>query len=238
IEMSVLVGANPLIPVARGAVENDTLGENLPDFLAAGPSAYRALLDGGMAADFPDLAPTDEELDALAAGAMALGEISGLSDGLVFADSAAASDGFLADGATLVTTRTVDLSHLDVLLASPALGQVLIDQSVASDDDAWLADLGARYVAADTLGWVAEQLARGEDEPGDDDDSADPGDDDDSADPGDDDDSADPGDDYDSASGEPDVPWTGCGCSSASTTSGSWLLLGLALCALGARRRL
>ena len=237
VELSVLVGVNPLIPVARDTIENDTLGENWGDWVGQSPSAYAALVDGAMADDFPDLEPTDAEYDALAAGDMALGEITGLSDGLVFDGSATATAGFLADGATLVETHRVDLSHLDLLFASPPLGQALIDGAVAPED-AWEAALGARWIEADTHGWVAAQLERGEDGPGDDDDSA--GDDDDST--SDDDDST--SDDDDSAaddddSAEPDLetPWTGCDCSIASPAGpGPAWLLGLLALALRRRR--
>ena len=224
IELSVLVGRNPLIPVDRAAVDPDVLGDQLPDFLGLSSASYRSLLEGPLANDFPDLAVTDVEIGALASGDMILGEITGLSDGLVFAASATDTAGLLAAGATLVEQATVDLSHLDLLFASTAIGEALIAQSTEADS-AHLAGLGARYVAADSLGWIAAQLERGEDT-GDDDDSA--GDDDDDS-AGDDDDSAgddddDDDDDDDSAGAPPDVPWTGCTCSTVESRS-SWLFL-------------
>ena len=234
IELSVLAGVNPLIPLDQPSLPNDTLGEGWSDWLGQDTSDYQDLVEGPMADDFPDLAPTEAEYQALADGNMALGEISGLSDGLLFTASATATAPLLADGATLVDETLVDLSHLDVLFASVPIGQALLAEG------GHLASLGQRYVDADTLGWVAAQLERGEDAGDDDDDSAAPGDDDDddddSAAPGDDDDddSAAPGDDDDSA--EPDVPWTGCGCatSTGAPTVGLWLLPPLLL---GRRRR-
>ena len=219
IELSVLAGANPLLTVDRAVVDPDVLGDQLPDFLGLEAATYRALFDGPLRDDFPDLVVTDGEIDALSDGDIVLGEISGPSDGVVFAGSAMDTDGLLGAGATLADTLTVDLAHLDLLFASEAIGTAL-----QSDPAPHLAALGARYVAADTLGWIAEQLERGEDV-GDDDDSADPGDDDDSADPGDDDDddSAVPGGDDDDSAG-PDVPWTGCTCSSSGTAT-PWLAL-------------
>ena len=206
VEVSVLAGRNPMIPVDRAAIDPDVLGAQLPDFLGLQRAAYRDLIEGPMAGDFPDLQVTDAELDALSTGEMLLGEITGLSDGLVFAASALDTEGLLAGGATLAEVYVADLSHLDLLFASVPVGEALIAQGPPHG-----AALGARYVAADTLGWIAAQLERGE-AAGDDDDSATPGDDDDSAAPGDDDDdSAAPGDDDDdSAAGA--VPWTGCAC--------------------------
>ncbi len=219
VELSVLAGANPLIPVDRAAVDPDVLGDQLPDFLGLQSSAYRDLLEGPLASDFPDLLVTDAEIDALSDADMILGEITGLSDGLVFAASATDTAGLLSDGATLVEQTVVQLSHLDLLFASTAIGDALIAQG-AEPNSAHLVGLGTRYVAADSLGWIAAQLERGEDAGDDDDDSA--GDDDDSA--GDDDDSAGPGDDDDSAGPEPETPWTGCTCA-AVKPGPTWLFV-------------
>ena len=233
VELSVLAGAHPLIPVDRAAVDPDVLGAQLPDFLGLSSASYRSLLDGPMAADFPDLVVTDGEIDALGRGDMLLGEITGLSDGLVFAASATDTTGLTGGGATLVDQAVVELSHLDLLFASTAIGEALIAQG-AAPELSHLVGLGTRYVAADSLGWIALQLERGEDAGDDDDDSAGDDDDDDDGDDDtatDDDDSA--GDDDDSA-GPPEVPWTGCACSSG-RAGPSWL--GLLLLPLLRRRR-
>ena len=105
------------------------------------------------------LTPTDAEIAGLADGALVLGEVTGPSDGLVFVDSATRADALTARGATVVESRVVDLSHLDLLYASPITGQLLQDEAAADPDLAWLGAVGARYAAADTLGWVEGVLA-------------------------------------------------------------------------------
>ena len=49
----------------------------------------------------------------------------------------------------------MDLSHLDLLYASPVTGELLLAEAEADPvEDGWKAGLGERYIVADTLGWV------------------------------------------------------------------------------------
>lgn len=103
------------------------------------------------------LSGTSEEIDALDAGALVLGEITGVSDGLVFLDSATDASAVDARGAVIAETRLAELSHLDLLYASPITGDLLIQS--ATGDDAWMGPWGERYTREDTLGWFESVLA-------------------------------------------------------------------------------
>ncbi len=101
-----------------------------------------------------------EEVQGLVQGKVVLGEISGPSDGVIFVESALDGAALTARGARIIDTDTVNLSHLDLLYASPITGQILIDAAAADPvESGWQGPLGERYVAADTLGWVEEALA-------------------------------------------------------------------------------
>jgi hypothetical protein len=102
---------------------------------------------------------SEEELQGLANGDLILGEISGESDGLVFVSSATASERLTARGAKVVSTHVANLSHLDLLYASPITGEMLVDAGAADDDDAWMIAFGERYTEEDTIGVVEGWLA-------------------------------------------------------------------------------
>ena len=104
------------------------------------------------------LAP--EEVQGLVQGKVILGEVSGPSDGVIFVESALDASALTARGARVAGTETVNLSHLDLLYASPITGQLLIDAAAADPrESGWQGPLGERYVEADTLGWVEDALA-------------------------------------------------------------------------------
>jgi hypothetical protein len=109
---------------------------------------------------FASLGLSEAELQGLIQGKLLLGEISGPSDGLVFVDSALHAEALTARGAPVLAAETRNLSHLDLLYASPITGQLLKDAAAADPvEDGWRDGVGDRYIEADTLGWLVEVLA-------------------------------------------------------------------------------
>ena len=234
VDVAVLAGTFPFVALDLPTIAVDPFGGDYSGFLGQGDAFYADFFASVLGDDFPDLVLNEDDLQGLREGWLAPGEISGLSDGVVFTDSALAVEHLLPDGAQLLAARTAELSHLDLLFASPELGEAMVAQGEADPDRAYLRALGQRWVEADTVGWIADVLA--DLPPGDDDDSA--GDDDDSA--GDDDDIA--ADDDDSADEHDptltDPPFLdGCACSQVRPTSGAPPLLLLLLLLLLRRRR-
>jgi hypothetical protein len=210
IELYLLAGNSPLMPNGDAALQQTWDGvateEEWSEFLAD-------ITDHGV----PVVADEDE-LDGLQRGALILGEVTGASDGLVFVDAATDERALTHRGASIFGTKVANLSHLDLLYASPITGALLID---AADDDpanAWMRGVGARYTQEDTLGWVQSVLA----------DDAVPGDTDL---PEDTDTSNDTGDDAGQNDGEPRRPCGGC--SPGLLTPTPWL----AVAALAVLRR-
>lgn len=160
VEVHVLAGRNPLLPNGTSLLLADVFGEVWVD-LATAPPAFWGTLVGEVATyAIPGLTVEPEEVGALASGQLVLGEISGPSDGLVFVDSATAVGNLTARGATVVETRVADLSHLDLLYASPANGARMLAEAAADPVvSGWKAPLGHRYQAEDTIGWVLDALA-------------------------------------------------------------------------------
>jgi hypothetical protein len=224
VQLAALAGTNPLIPVDPTLLAAQPWSS--PEMLA---EAWRAEFEGPLADDFPDLLPSDAEYDAMGSGALFPGEVSGPSDGLVFVDSALALLGLTQRGASVLGTATRGVSHVDLVLASPSLGQALVDAAGNDPDRAWQADLGRRYIEADTMSLIAEWLA---DPAGDDDDSS-PGDDDSAGDDDSGDDDTVEDDDDTAADDDDSTPATpfveGCTCMSAPGRAASgpafWLLL-------------
>jgi triacylglycerol lipase len=241
VQIAVLYGINPLVAVDQPSMVVDPLGGDYGEVAGQDDAFWTELVETTLAPDFPDLELTADDLAGLRGGDLVLGEISGLSDGVLFAGSASATQTLLGRDAELLESRGVDLSHLDLLLASPGTGAMLVAQGEADPDLVHLRALGQRWIDGDSLGWIADILALGEDEPGDDDDSAVADDDDVQPDDDDstvaDDDDDDEVDDDDSAAPERDAPFTqGCGCRQAEAASGPWWLL-LLLPAWLSRRR-
>ncbi len=155
VELYVLAGENPIMP------------SELDGWLEASFEGFTELatwdrwnsLVADLAERLDGLEVTDEELEGLASGDLALGEVSGPSDGLVFLDSATATDALTARGARVVEVATRDLSHIDLLYASPVTGGLLIELADQDDDASWARALGERYTAEDSLGWIEAVLA-------------------------------------------------------------------------------
>ena len=105
------------------------------------------------------IAADEDELDGLQRGFLVLGEVTGVSDGLVFQTSAQDQRAITRRGAQIAGTKTANLSHLDLLYASPITGQLLIDSGGDEPANAWMRGVGKRYADEDTIGWVEDALA-------------------------------------------------------------------------------
>jgi triacylglycerol lipase len=233
VSVACAAGTFPFLALDRPAIVVDPFGGDFASFPGQADDFYQDFFDALLADDFPDLSLTDDDIQGMRAGLLAPGEISGLSDGVVFEASAMATAGLLSRGAPLLEARTFSLSHLDLLFASPELGAALVAQGDADPANAgYLRALGQRWIDADSVGWIRGLLA--DPDAGDDDDSAgsdddDLADDDDSA--PDDDDLADDDDVADDDDGAPEAPFLeGCGPLSRSHRAGG------ARAALPARR--
>ena len=160
VELYLLAGSNPLMPNASEDYLARLYGDALVDLAFGSAELWAAFI-----ADLADRTAagflvSESELQGLVSGALLFGEISGPSDGLVFIDSALMADTLTGRGAVVVATETKDLSHLDLLYASPITGGLL--QDAAADDptaNGWMEGVGARYIAEDSLGWVETALA-------------------------------------------------------------------------------
>lgn len=241
VRLYLLAGNNPIMPNGADALLTEWFGEGWVDLLGQSASRWAELVADLVGDSLIAVGVTEAEVQGLAQGDLVLGEISGESDGLVFVSSATAAASLTARGAEVVDTEVVDLSHLDLLYASPITGELLIEDAATDDALAWEAALGQRYIDADTIGWVEAALA--EDPSG-----GDSGSDDSGADPGDDS-GADPGGDSGDPSGDsgadPDdlIPldadgeqYLGCGSCSTGSGPAAWTWLA-AFAALVWRRR-
>ncbi len=160
VELFVLAGENPLMPNGVEDILVGLFGETWVDLATAGTDVWASLLADAVGEGLLTVGVSRDEVQGLATGDLILGEISGPSDGLVFVTSSTASDRLLARGATVEETYVANLSHLDLLYASPITGGLLVDAAAADPiEDGWMAAVGARYIEADTLGWVERVLA-------------------------------------------------------------------------------
>ncbi len=233
VRIYLLAGENPLMPNAAESAVSSWFGETWADLYERSTSAWSQLLADLVGDSLLAVGVTEEEVQRLASGALVLGEITGPSDGLVFVDSATDAAKVTARGAEVVETRIANLSHLDLLYASPITGELLIEDAATDPDKAWEAALGARYVEEDTINWVDDALA--EDETG-------PGDTGPTDDTGATDETASTPTDSDEGGANPDEDgkqWVeGCACSSGRPGGGTLGgLLGLAAATLLRRRR-
>lgn len=158
VEIFLLAGTNPLMPNGT----QDYLAGQFGDVWDAGSlSTWSKFVSGLVGDGLMAVGITEEEVRGLADGDLVLGEVSGESDGLVFVSSATHASALTGRGAKVGETKTVNLSHLDLLYASPITGELLVE--AATSEDAWMAAFGARYAEADTIGWVEAVLADSED---------------------------------------------------------------------------
>ena len=196
VELFVMAGANPVMPNGTEDFLALTFGEALVDLSTLGTDLWASFIADLVGNAWVGFGITEGEVQGLMQGKLLFGEISGPSDGVLFIDSALQTRSLTARGAVVLATETRDLSHLDLLYASPITGQLLKDEAAADPtEDGWKDPVGDRYIRADTLGWLEGVLA---DPAGTDDgDGGDSGSDDDGGDGGD---GADGGSDGDSGS--------------------------------------
>ncbi|NOY27953.1 MAG: hypothetical protein GXP62_18975 [Oligoflexia bacterium] len=159
VEIYLLAGENPLMPNGTEDWLTGTFDAAWLDLLGGALDSWSELVAAGIGNGLEDLGVTEGEVQGLASGDLILGDISGPSDGLVFVESALDGTALTTRGATVVESRTVNLSHIDMLYASDITGQMLIDSAGDDPSLAWMAALGARYIKANTLAWVETVLA-------------------------------------------------------------------------------
>jgi pimeloyl-ACP methyl ester carboxylesterase len=152
VEVFMLAGTNPLMP--NGDADFADQFASFGD-IVDWPDLLDAMTDRGI----PVSADADE-LDGLDRGWLVLGEATGISDGLVFVDSALKLAAVDARGAVVVERKTANLSHLDLLYASPITGDLLVQAAdQGGPDERWMRGVGKRYAAEDTLGWIEGVLS-------------------------------------------------------------------------------
>jgi len=159
VELYLLAGENPLMPNGSQQWLTDAFGETWADTLGTRIDQWSELAAMLVGDTLKSVGITAQEVQGLAAGDMILGEISGPSDGLVFVDSATDRAALTGRGAVVQQSKVVNLSHIDLLYASPVTGELLQEAAAEDASQAWMASLGARYTEADTLGWVEGVLA-------------------------------------------------------------------------------
>lgn len=222
VELFLLAGTSPLMSNGVDWVD-EIYGDTWAEELGASADAWAEFTAELVGDSLLHQGMSQASVQGLARGELVLGEITGPSDGVVFESSATDAAALTARGAVVVQTQTLELSHLDLLYASPVTGQLLIEQAEGEDGSPWMAEFGERYAEADALGWVEEVLADDEIEPDTDEDSDVVVDTDEPS-------SQDTGDDEDAGLGT-------CGCQAAPSPALGWLSLTGLVGLLGWRRR-
>ena len=226
IELFLVAGKNPLMPNGADDYMGDVLGDAWSEVAEESTEAWSSFLAALVDESLLNDGYTTGELKGLANGDLVLGEISGESDGLVFLSSSLHAEALTKRGAVVKETYTANLSHIDLLYASPITGQLLIDSAAGPEDD-WMKSVGERYIEADTLGWVERVLQdpEGPDDTGDTGDTAEPQD------------SGDTGD-VDTDTGRRQGLLDGCeGCNASGGLGGAPMALLLGLIGFTRRRR-
>ncbi|MED5371377.1 MAG: hypothetical protein VX899_10215 [Myxococcota bacterium] len=160
IEAFLLAGENPLMANGAEYIWTAIFGETWVDWATWGTDAWADLYASAIGDTLEPFGLNEDEVQGLMGGKLILGELTGPSDGVVFLDSATYDPALTARGAKVVEEKVVNLSHLDLLYASPVTGQLMIDEGNADpQEDGWQRAVGARYMDADTLGWLVEVLA-------------------------------------------------------------------------------
>lgn len=160
VELFLMAGENPLMPNGTEDFLALYFGEAFVDLATLGTDTWAELVAELVGNAWVSFGVSEAEVQGLVQGKLLFGEISGPSDGVVFVDSALQTSTLTARGAAVLATETRDLSHLDLLYASPVTGQLLKDEATADPtEDGWKDAVGDRYIAADTLGWLETVLA-------------------------------------------------------------------------------
>ena len=159
VEIYLTAGENPLMPASYEGMITEYYGSVFADALYEGLGAFSAIIADAVADSLISVGISSGEVQGLASGALVLGEITGPSDGLVFVTSALDQGALTARGAVIHDSYTANLSHLDLLYASPITGQLLIDDAGDDETKAWEIALGERYTSEDSIGKVDGWLA-------------------------------------------------------------------------------
>jgi MYXO-CTERM domain-containing protein len=160
VQLYLLAGENPLMPNGVEDVLAETFGQIWVDMATAGTDAWAALLGELVGDGLVSVGVSSSEVQGLAGGKVILGEVTGPSDGLVFVSSATKSSALTARGAVVEDSYVANLSHLDLLYASPVTAALM--QAEADEDpleNGWESGFADRYAEADTIGWVEAALA-------------------------------------------------------------------------------
>ncbi len=176
IELFVLAGENPLMPSAAGDFMASYFDETFAEMVDEGAGIWGDFMAEIISDGLIDVDVSEEEMAGVVGGKLVLGEISGPSDGVVFTTSATHTETLTARGAEVIEVKTVNLSHMDLLYASPITGQALIDLADSAPETAYMRPYGERYMEADTLGWLVGVLADPDVDLGDTGDTGDTGD--------------------------------------------------------------
>lgn len=158
VELFTLAGNSPLMPNGTEDWVASQYGDQFSEY-TTGIDTWAALLGDLVGNGMMSAGYTQAEVEGLANGDLLLGEVSGESDGLVFVSSATDADALTARGAEVLESKVVNLSHLDLLYASPITGELMIDAAAEDPSMGWYASFGERYIEADTIGWVEDKLA-------------------------------------------------------------------------------
>lgn len=159
VELYLMAGENPLMPASYETMVTEYYGTVFADALYQGLDAFSTMLADAIGDALIDVGISADEVQGLASGALVLGEITGPSDGLVFVTSALDETALTGRGAVVTDSYTANLSHLDLLYASPITGQLLIDDAGDDATKAWEIAVGTRYTSEDSIGRVDTWLA-------------------------------------------------------------------------------
>jgi hypothetical protein len=155
-----LAGTNPLMPNGTMQYLSNVFDAAWVDLANSSMNTWGTFLSLIVGNSLETFSYTQSEVQGLASGALILGEVTGESDGLVFTTSATDAEALTARGASVSAIRTANLSHLDLLYASPITGGLLEDAAAADTvNNGWMQSVGERYVTEDTIGQVEDWLA-------------------------------------------------------------------------------
>ncbi len=153
VEVAIAIGNHPIIPTGTEATDT-TYGAMLDSLIDLGQAGLTNFLG-----TFTWLAAYDScEVQAMLTSEMLLGEVSGPSDGVVFIESATATAGLLKNGAKLLEIKELPLSHVDYLMAVPAMVPILRAQAAANPESCWKNSFADRIEQADLFGWLDSTL--------------------------------------------------------------------------------
>ncbi len=160
VELYLLAGDNPLVVTGWEAWWATWFDQIWLDLGTGGADLWAEIVSSLMGDGLVPAGFSESDLQGLASGKLALGEISGPSDGLLFTDSALRGATLTGRGAEIIAQHTADLGHLDLLYASPVTGALMVQEATDSPvESGWMQSLGERYIDEDSIGWIEAALA-------------------------------------------------------------------------------